>query len=351
MAVKRVNIETFLQLAQTHAVADVRSPAEFLHAHIPNAFSLPLFSNEERAIVGTNYKQKSRQDAIKIGLDFFGPKMKTIVELVEEKLQTTTSKTILVHCWRGGMRSAAIAWLLDLYGFEVYTLEGGYKAFRNWVLQQFELPYNLQILGGYTGSAKTETLAVLKKMGETVIDLEALANHKGSAFGSLGLGKQPSAEMFENLLALALFSSNVKGEIRDTSCIWLESESQRIGNINLATPFFNQMKTARYVFMDVPFNERLKFILSGYGKFEKGDLINAILRIKKRLGGLDTKNAVNFLLEDNVEACFTILLKYYDKYYEKSKLADGQLIKNITVLDTNFINNATTLLAWKNAQH
>jgi tRNA 2-selenouridine synthase len=213
MPVEKIDIEQFLELAKHHPVFDVRSPGEYNHAHIPGAISLPLFSDEERKIVGTAYKQESRQQAIKTGLDFFGPKMRKMVEDVESivgsresvvvnsQLPTHDSRLILVHCWRGGMRSAAVAWLLDLYGFKVYTLIGGYKKFRNHVLDTFQFPFRFNILGGFTGSGKTELLKSLEEKGEKVIDLEGIAQHKGSAFGNIGMPEQPSQEMFENLLA------------------------------------------------------------------------------------------------------------------------------------------------------
>ena len=350
MAVKRIDILTFLAMAKQFPVADVRSPAEFAHAHIPNAFSLPLFTNEERVVVGTTYKQQSRQDAIKTGLDYFGPKMKAIVVEVEAILQQQKTKTILVHCWRGGMRSAAIAWLLDLYGFDVYTLQGGYKTFRTWVLKQFEKPYPLQVLGGYTGSGKTEMLLAMQKKGAVVIDLEGLANHKGSAFGSLGLPPQPSAEMFENMLAIELNEAVEKLAEKQQPFIWVEAESQRIGNINMPHNFFKQMKEAAYLFADISFEERLAFITQWYGKFDKTDLINAVIRIRKRLGGLDTKLTINFLLEDNVQEAFSILLKYYDKYYERSNLAEAKPINKIQMPNINAVNNADMLLNWANKQ-
>lgn len=161
MAVRKTGVEDFLELAKSYPVLDVRSPGEYAHAHIPGAISFPLFSDEERKVVGTSYKQTSRESAIKIGLDYFGPKMRPMVELVEaitESQLTSTdkpaSRTILVHCWRGGMRSGAVAWLLDLYGFNVYTLAGGYKKFRNWVIEIYSQPVLLKILGGFTGSGK-----------------------------------------------------------------------------------------------------------------------------------------------------------------------------------------------------
>ena len=224
MGIEKIDIDQFLELSKDYPVFDVRSPGEYKHAHIPGASSLPLFTDEERSIVGTAYKQISREAAIKIGLDFFGPKMKKMVEEVEEitgNRQQAIGKTannvdslpivsrylsgcILLYCWRGGMRSAAVAWLLDLYGFKVYTLNGGYKKFRNYVIKTFELPFNFKILGGYTGSGKTELLKALQKKGEKIIDLEELANHKGSAFGNIGMPEQPGQEMFENLLSCEL---------------------------------------------------------------------------------------------------------------------------------------------------
>ena len=145
------------------------------HAHIPGAYSLPLFTDEERKVVGTAYKQQSRQQAIKIGLKYFGTKMPEMVEQVETIYASHTKgkitedanqkKTVLVHCWRGGMRSAGVAWLLDLYGFKVYMLAGGYKFFRRWVLHQFDKEHPLNVIGGYTGSGKNQCAASIAKAG------------------------------------------------------------------------------------------------------------------------------------------------------------------------------------------
>lgn len=324
MAVTKLHIEEFLQLAHHHPVLDVRSPGEYLHAHIPNAVSFPLFTDEERKVVGTAYKQKSREEAIKIGLDYFGVKMRKMVEQAESFVNShkpivanddyppspNGSKTILLHCWRGGMRSAGVAWLLDLYGFKVYTLVGGYKVFRKWVLEQFEKQYSFKVLGGYTGSGKTHVLHALHKQGQTVIDLEALAHHKGSAFGNIGQPKQPSQEMFENRLALELHHAM-------GTTIWVEDESQRIGDVNIPFNLWRHWRNQSLYFLDIPFDERLKHITKEYGKLERERLVNSIIRIKKRLGGLETKESIHALVEDRVEDCFRILLTYYDRWYLK----------------------------------
>jgi tRNA 2-selenouridine synthase len=307
----RLHIEAFLQ--QKGLLLDVRSPSEYAHAAIPGAVSFPLFTDEERKIVGTTYKQKSREDAIKIGLDLFGPKMRPMIESVEALLRerNPSSREISVYCWRGGMRSAAVAWLLSLYGFKVSVLIGGYKAFRHQVLKTFEQPYSLVVLGGYTGSGKTELLQYMKTQGKQVIDLEGLACHKGSAFGKIGMPEQPTQELFENRLFLAL------NELDPTAEIWVEDESQRIGAINIPGAFWQSMRQSPLVFLDIPFEERLDHIIAEYGNCETEILRAAIERITKRLGGLETKNALAFLEEHKIKECFAILLKYYDKYYLK----------------------------------
>ena len=329
MPAGKIHIEQFLELAKQHPVIDVRSPGEYNHAHIPGALSMPLFTDKERAAVGTAYKQESREKAIKIGLDFFGPKMKTMVEEVEsiinrqsaigsqQSSQLQTANCILVYCWRGGMRSGAVSWLLDLYGFKVYTLVGGYKKFRNYVLDNFKKEYSFKILSGYTGSGKTETLKQLKRNGETVIDLEEIAIHKGSAFGNIGLPKQPTQEMFENLLALELIQSVAGNQQRETNSIWLEDESQRIGLVNIPNDIWKLMRNSVIYFLDIPFEERLNHIKEEYGQLDTQKMIDAIVRIKERLGGLEAKNAINHLESNNTIESFRILLKYYDKWYLK----------------------------------
>lgn len=343
-------MDHFVMLAKNHLLIDVRSPSEYKHAHIPGAYTLPLFNDEERAIVGTAYKQKGRETAIKIGLDFFAPKMRKMIEEIESIIRSRESgiqnsdselravNYLLIYCWRGGMRSAAVAWLLDLYGFKVYTLAGGYKKFRNYVLETFKLPFQLTVVGGFTGSGKTEVLKELEKNGKTIIDLEEFAHHKGSAFGNMGR-EQSSQEMFENMLALELRNKSmvighsllVNGhdsmDNREFSLsqftthhspIWLEDESQRIGNLNIPNDLWKTMRNSHVFFLDIPFEKRLAQIVQEYGRIDTEKLADAIIRIKERLGGLETKNAINYLRENNITEAFCILLKYYDKWYLKA---------------------------------
>ena len=345
MAVKRLSISEFVSMMEQYPILDVRSPSEYAHAHMKNAHSLPLFTDEERKVVGTAYKQQGKQPAIKLGLNYFGVKMTSMVSEVEALLASSsdpTNKVVLVHCWRGGMRSAGVAWLLDLYGYTVYSLVGGYKAYRNWVLDQFTLEYTFKVIGGYTGSGKTETLHALRQLQEPIIDLEGLAHHKGSAFGNLGQPVQPSQEQFENLLAQALYTLGATH-----TYTWVEDESRRIGLVNIPSTLFDQIRKSKLYFLDIPFTQRLQFILEGYGKYEKDKLMSAILRIKKRLGGLETKTAINFLIEDDVESCFKILLHYYDKLYLKgahNRENVETLIHKIDVPTVDPAKNAATLL-------
>ena len=378
MGAEKIHIEKFLELAKQYPVLDVRSPGEYYHAHIPGAYSLPLFTDEERKIVGTTYKQQSRERAIKIGLDFFGPKMRKMVEEVESlaishkssiemmaadprpmtgetAIDQRKTNIVLVHCWRGGMRSGAVSWLLDMYGFKVYTLVGGYKKFRNYILDTFKLPFQLKILGGYTGSGKTELLNFLKAKGEAVVDLEGLANHKGSAFGSIGLSKQPGQEMFENLLScqlrgvgcLAKNNSPTPDNKHLTNFIWLEDESQRIGQINIPKDLWSTMRQSTLYFLDIPFEERLQHIVQEYGQLDKEKLIEAITRISQKLGNFNAKMSILLLKEGKIAESFEILLKYYDKFYFKSlhnREDTNSLLQTITCKSVT-PENASQLLA------
>lgn len=311
MSVNILPIEKFLEQRRVRnaVLFDTRSEKEYEKACIPGAISLPLLNNEHRHIVGTIYKEKGREAAVMKGFELVGP-------LFHEKLKTVRDlagdKEVFLYCWRGGMRSNIMAWLIRMMGLKVTLLEKGYKAYRNWVLNQFQQPHKILILGGMTGSGKTEVLQKLNALQEQTIDLEHLACHKGSAFGLLGMPEQPRQEYFENMLAEKLATIN-KNEL-----LWLENESRNIGQITIPEGLFSQMRSAKVVEMEVSTAERSERILNEYGIFPLDLLAEQTQRIEKRLGGLQAKRALDFLLANDLTHWLEIVLDYYDKTYAHS---------------------------------
>ena len=194
---KNLNVPDFLSLSSTIPVIDVRSPSEYKAGHIPGAYNIPLFDDKEREIVGTLYKKEGRSKATLKGLQLTGPSMHSKLETA---LKLAKDNKLLVHCWRGGMRSEAMAWLFSLGDIDTQILDGGYKSYRHFIIDRLSEKRKYIVLGGLTGSGKTEILNYMKNTGHQVVDLEGIACHKGSAFGSLGQSDQPSSEHFANLL-------------------------------------------------------------------------------------------------------------------------------------------------------
>ena len=334
--VKQYSLPDFLEKAKSTVVIDVRTPLEFVQGHIPGAVNIPIFTNEERVIVGTTYKQKGRQPAILLGFELTGPKWADFIRQAEE---LAPNKKVLVHCWRGGMRSGAMAWAFDLYGFEVGTLKGGYKAFRGSNIRSFSEKYNFRILSGGTGSAKTETLAELKNLGEQVIDLEDLAQHQGSSFGSMGKLIQPSQEQFENLFAVKL------QEMDSRRTIWLEDESVTIGKRVIPKPIWEQMRNTEVLKLEISKSERITFLTSQYGALDKDFLKAAVLGIAKKLGPLETKLTLQAIDEGRMRDFITQVLVYYDKTYQKGiNRRNQEVIKTLACKQINPTENAKAIL-------
>jgi tRNA 2-selenouridine synthase len=304
-----IDIEHFLALWQSSPILDVRTPAEFAQGHIPQALNVPLFSNEERAVVGTAYKHKGRNDALLLGLDFVGVKMRSLVERAQQAAQSRNTRTLGVHCWRGGMRSSSVAWLLDMAGYKVFTLEGGYKAFRRYTLDSLALQRDILILGGKTGSGKTHILHKLHELGEQTLDLERIAQHKGSAFGAIGEQPQPTQEQFENNLAQHWRTLDAKRRV------WVEDESNHIGRSYIPKPVWEQMRHANALFLDMPLELRVHNTLADYGAATNEALIASVCAIEKRLGGLATRHALEALDRGDRAETVRIALRYYDKAY------------------------------------
>lgn len=310
-----IDIKEFLKLSETHPILDVRTPAEFAQGHIICAQNLPLFTNEERVIIGTLYKKEGKQPAVLKGLEVVGPKLH---EYVKEAIKLNSSGTFLVHCWRGGMRSSSMAWFLETYGFKCFTLKGGYKSYRKYVLDSFKEQKNIVILGGKTGTGKTLILHELQKQNEQIIDLEKLAHHKGSSFGALGEEIQSSQEQFENELSFNLSRINPQKKC------WIENESRMIGKNILPIGLWEQMIVAAVYSIELPIEERINYLAKEYGKFSKEELIAATERIGKRLGGQHVKRAIEALEEGDHKTAFEICLVYYDKTYSYGEEKRGE---------------------------
>lgn len=302
--------ELVLTLKNKALLFDVRTPDEFKKGHIPGAINLPMFSNEERVLVGTSYKKEGRHPAILLGLDIIGPKMRELVEKVQEVVGAPKdAEAFVLNCWRGGMRSASVAWLLRTYGYEVKTLIEGYKSYRSWALAEFEKEFELIVLGGHTGSGKTDLLYQIQAQGHFIIDLEGLANHRGSAFGSLNLPNQPSQQQFENDLAFAL--SDSKGQ-----AIWIEDEARNVGRCGIPDSIFTRMRSSRVLFLQKSVSRRLDLLMKVYGESNVELLRGSFQKIKKRIGGDRLKEAEDFLDAGEVREAAAIALAYYDKSYE-----------------------------------
>ncbi len=334
---KEIDISTALKLSEKLPIIDVRSPGEFEKGHIPGAVNIALFSNSERADVGTVYKKQSKEKAMEIGLKYVEPKLDNFIQQARE---LAPNGHVIVHCWRGGMRSKAFAEHLHDNGFtDVSTIIGGYKSFRNYALDSFSKKAKLCTLGGYTGSGKTYILHQLHEMGEQVIDLEGLANHKGSAFGGIGQGQQPTIEQFENNLFWQWKNLDY------SKTIWVEDESHRIGTVNIPMNFYDNMRSEPVLFVDLPQSERVKHLVTEYATFPKSELAISINHISKRLGGENTKKALQSIENGDFEYVAEIALKYYDKYYLRG-LNKRENQKNIFKMDLSkidFKQNATEI--------
>jgi tRNA 2-selenouridine synthase len=335
--VEELSISDYFSLKQASAVIDVRSPGEFAKGNIPGAVNIPLFSNTERAEVGTVYVQQSKEKAIELGYRIVNPKLEWFLE---ESRKASGRKPIVVYCWRGGMRSHAFAEHLHNNGFnDVSLIVGGYKAFRNHVLDFFEQPFNLRILGGFTGSGKTYILKALKALGEQVIDLEGLAHHKGSAFGAIGEKVQPSVEQFE----ADLFSEMRRLDL--TSPIWIEDESINIGKAKIPNHLYRQIRAQQVYFIDLPKEKRAKHLSLEYSTFGNGLLKDAIHAISKKLGGQNAKLAIELLEENNYDEVALLVLNYYDKAYLRGVNSRPQEnVCKISLSNVNHQKNAEVLL-------
>ena len=314
---KRYLLSDFLFKSCGLPLLDVRSPAEYETGHLPGAISFPLFSNEERAAIGTLYKQEGKKEAVKKGLDLVGPKMRSFIEQAE----AMGSPRVALYCWRGGMRSESMAWLLERFGLETLILEGGYKAYRQTVVQYFEQRLPIVVLTGYTGSQKTRLLHLMQEAGAQVVDLEGLANHQGSSFGNRKSTGQPATEHFQNLVYEAFNAMDLNRPI------WIEDESKRIGQVNLPDALYEQKSACPHVFVEIDASERVAFLVKDYGGLTAEQLIGATRSIQPKLGADKARQAIQSIQNGDLITAAGLILTYYDARYRKSIERKEKLIQ------------------------
>ena len=292
---------------------DVRSESEYAEATIPGAVNLPILHDSERVVVGTAYKNLGADDAKMLGLDFVSPRLPQIVRGYQE---LSKGEPLVVFCWRGGMRSKSVCAVLEATGVSVYRLVGGYKAYRKYVSEYLDrpLPHKTAVIHGLTGVGKTEVLYELRKLLEPAVDLEGLANNRGSVFGQIGLEPQPSQKMFESLLfkELAFWEQ--------TGYIIVECESRRIGRIILPGMLADAMRSGIHILAYCPIEERIeriKRIYAGNMENSKEGLKTAIMSLGQRVGKKKVGELTDLVdigcLDEVVEY---LLIKYYDPLYK-----------------------------------
>ncbi|MCX6253918.1 MAG: tRNA 2-selenouridine(34) synthase MnmH [Bacteroidia bacterium] len=306
LSIRKIDIKRFLELSEITPVVDVRSPSEFNTGHIPGAVNIPLFNDKERESVGIKYKNEGRIPAILEGLKHTSPVMSS---KLEQALKIAKNGKLLVHCWRGGMRSEAMAWLFSLGDIDTEVLDGGYKLYRHHILESLSEKRKMIVLGGLTGSSKTRILKFLKELGQQVIDLEELARHKGSAFGSLGQPPQPSTEQFANILY------DEWKHINKDVPFWVEDESRNIGSVFMPERFYLNMQETPAIILMMDIKTRLPRLVEEYSIYPGESLKAAILKISKRLGGDNTRDAINAVGKGDFAKAIEIALYYYDKAY------------------------------------
>jgi tRNA 2-selenouridine synthase len=314
-----IDIHKFFELRSQLPVVDVRSQGEYVEGHILNAINIPILNNEERVAVGTDYKQKGQQEAIKTGFRLVGPRLPEIIEAAE---RVADKKEILVHCWRGGMRSNNFCQFVGMAKIKSHQLIGGYKTYRQQALESFEKPFQFLVLGGCTGSGKSEILRALKGKGEQVIDLEALAHHKGSSFGGLMMPPQPTTEQFQN----NLFEEILKLDL--SRRIWIEDESLGIGKIFLPEVFWKKLQSNPLVEIQVEKEIRIERLVNEYGSANTTEFIQAMDRISKKLGGQHLKAAKEKYIAGDIASTIDMLLVYYDKAYSQNLINKKERIKH-----------------------
>lgn len=309
-------LASLAELRQFDAIIDARSPSEFAHDHLPGAINCPVLYDDERARVGTLYKQVSPFEARKVGAALVA--INVARHLQEQFQQHPRGWTPLVYCWRGGQRSGAFTHILRQVGWAAQRLDGGYKAWRSWAIGELaQLPqrYRFEVISGPTGSAKTKILQALAAQGEQVLDLEALAAHKGSVLGELPRTPQPSQKMFDTQLLDTLSRMDPERPV------YVEAESKRIGQVQLPTSVFEQINHSPWLSVQASLPARVDFLLRDYAYwFDDPQLYAHLERLKLHCGqervarwqALASQKDFATLVQE-------LLTDHYDLFYSRSR--------------------------------
>lgn len=309
MTALSLDVKDFLSKSKNELIVDVRAPIEFCKGSLPNAINIPLFEDSERAEIGTLYKQQGKDTAVHRGLEIVSPKMTLFVDQVKA---LSKNKKVFAYCFRGGMRSNSFAWLMNTSGLEACIMQGGYKAFRNYALDYFEQDRKIILLGGKTGSGKTDILKKLNALSFQTVDLENIAHHKGSAFGSINEQKQNPQQVFEHELFHQLYL------LDESQNVILEDESQSIGYNKLPHGLWQQMKLATIIKMEIPFELRVQKLVDDYTTVDIDALKLCVTKISQQLGTLNAKLCLQYLDDGNLSDVARLSLLYYDRAYEFS---------------------------------
>ena len=333
-------------LSQFDSIIDVRSPAEFAIDHIPGAINCPVLSDEERIEVGTIYHQESPFAAKKVGARLIA---QNIAHHLEHQFAAQDKGwRPLIYCWRGGKRSQSMTHILRQIGWSAELLNGGYKQYRKWVVEYLQTEvanYSFRVISGSTGSAKSSILKKLGELGEQVLDLESLANHKGSVLGSLGV--QPSQKMFESLIFSQL------QEFSAQRIVYVEAESKKIGLLQVPEALIQGMRQSPCIQIKASLDARIDYLISDYPYMMSNPelLIEKISCLKEIQGQEKIKEWIELINQKDWKTLIHALLaQHYDVLYKKSQSGNYQGYQTATVIETDSLDPGAVALIAKKIQ-
>lgn len=328
--IRNISVDKALNVPDA-VMVDVRSEGEFKEARIPGALNIPLLNDEERARVGTRYKQVSPVSARRLGLEIVSPKLPEMVSTFDS---LAPRKKVVLYCWRGGARSQFVSHMLDLMGFSVYRIEGGFKAYRRYVQNYLdsELPHRAVVIHGLTGVGKTIVLKKLQEKGMPVLDLEGIAVHRGSVYGKVGLPPSPSQKNFEGIIFRELKNAEKFG------VFLVECESRRLGRLLVPAAVLNTMKRGYRVLLYAPLEVRIKRSIQEYFDGREREVIPQLLEatgsLARYLGHKKVEMLKGLITGGKVEEAVEFLLvSYYDPLYRYPGQPDAEYDLSVDTTD------------------